>query len=304
MLNSKFFKTFLFGLLVAISFSGCTKVNSGFVGVKVNLLGSDKGVEVETLGVGRYWIGMNEELHLFPTFTQNYVWTKDPTEGSENDESINFQTVEGLNVNGDFGISYHILPEKAATVFQKYRRGVDEITDLYLRNIVRDSLVETASKMPVEAIYGEGKEALMSTVNKVVSDRVKDIGIEIESVYMVGNFRLPVEIEKSINMKIAATQAAQQRENDLRTAEAQSKIIQANAEGESKSKIIHSTADAKANDLLSQSLTPQLVEYNAILRWDGKLPLVTSGSSNGNMILDLSKIMEKKVTDETLEVAK
>lgn len=48
----------------------CAKVEAGYVGVRVNLLGGNKGVDSEVLGVGRYWIGWNQELYLFPTFQQ------------------------------------------------------------------------------------------------------------------------------------------------------------------------------------------------------------------------------------------
>ncbi|WP_219622928.1 SPFH domain-containing protein, partial [Vibrio parahaemolyticus] len=125
--------------------TGCSKITAGHVGIKVNLLGGDKGVQAEEVGVGRYWVGVNEELYSFPTFSQNYVWTASETEGSENDESISFQTIEGLAVNADVGITYRIDPTKVSKIFEKYRRGVDEITDVYLRNMVRDALVEKAS---------------------------------------------------------------------------------------------------------------------------------------------------------------
>ena len=88
------------------------------MGVKVYLLGGDKGIDQEILGVGRYWIGWNEELYLFPTFQQNYVWTKDKTEGSPTDESITFQTKEGLSINTDVGISLSVERDILALLFQ------------------------------------------------------------------------------------------------------------------------------------------------------------------------------------------
>ena len=45
-------------------------VPAGYVGVKVNLYGSDKGVQNEELGVGRYLLTWNEQCYLFPTFNQ------------------------------------------------------------------------------------------------------------------------------------------------------------------------------------------------------------------------------------------
>lgn len=67
----KRFKLIMLVGLAMASLVSCSKVPSGHVGVKVYLLGGSKGVESEQLGVGRYWIGWNEELYLFPTFTQN-----------------------------------------------------------------------------------------------------------------------------------------------------------------------------------------------------------------------------------------
>ena len=122
--------------LAAGALAACSTVPAGHVGVKVYLLGGSKGVDSEELGVGRYWIGMNEELYLFPTFMQNYVWTKEETEGSPTDESLSFQTADGMTANADIGISYSIDPTKVTAIFQKYRRGVDEITDTFLRNMV------------------------------------------------------------------------------------------------------------------------------------------------------------------------
>ncbi|MDF5992132.1 hypothetical protein P4119_23500 [Pseudomonas aeruginosa] len=46
--------------------AGCSKVPAGNVGVIVNLYGSEKGVETREVGTGRYWVGVNEELYLFP----------------------------------------------------------------------------------------------------------------------------------------------------------------------------------------------------------------------------------------------
>ena len=259
--------------------AACSKVPAGNVGVKVNLLGSEKGVDVQTLSPGRYYIGWNEQLFLFPTFTQNYVWTKDSREGSEDDESIGFQTKEGLVVNADFGVSYHVVGDKASITFQKWRKGVDEITDVYLRNIVRNSLVNTAASMSVESVYGAGKVEMMKTVNTEVANAVREFGIEVESVYMIGEFRLPESVTAAIELKIQATQKAQQRENDIQTATAQAKIAEAEALGRAKSVTIEAESQANANLLMAKSLTPELVQYEMAKKWDGKMPVVSGGAT-------------------------
>jgi regulator of protease activity HflC (stomatin/prohibitin superfamily) len=61
-------------------------------------------------------------------------------------------------------------------------------------------------------------------------------------------------------------------------AEAKSKMIQ--AETDAKVRMLHAESQAKANALLDKSITPSLIEYNKINRWNGKLPTVvgTSGT--------------------------
>ncbi len=272
-----------FKLFFAIAFlaflTACSKVPAGNVGVKFDLYGGDKGVTGEVVGPGKYWLGWNEEMYLFPTFAQNYVWTagNDPT--SPTDESISFQDREGTQINADIGVTYAIRADKADTVFQKYRKGVDEITDVYLRNMVRDAINSETSKMDVSEIYGPGKEELMQRVTNRVKAQVADIGIEVEKIYWIGAMRLPNTITQAINAKIEATQKAQQRENELQTAKAQAEIEREKARGEADAKLIAAEAEAKANKLVSQSVDTNLVNYLQAQRWDGKLPQVTGGAT-------------------------
>lgn len=269
----------MIAVVALVSMSGCSKVQSGYVGVKVNLLGGSKGVDTEELGVGRYWIGFNEELHLFPTFTQNYVWTKDRAEGSKDNESITFQTRQGLGINTDVGISYSINKSKVSSVFQKYRKGVKEITDIYLRNMVRDAFVAQGSKHDVEYIYGAGKTDFMKNVQDMVIAQVSEIGIDVEKIYLIGEMRLPTTVVASINAKIGATQKAQQRENEVRQAEAEADKKVADARGEADSILLVAKAQAQANKILSQSLTSNLVAYKSIEKWDGALPYMNGGGA-------------------------
>jgi regulator of protease activity HflC (stomatin/prohibitin superfamily) len=252
--------------------------------VKVYLLGGNKGVDTEELGVGRYWIGWNEELYIFPTYTQNYVWSADSREGSPDDESITFQTKEGLSVNADIGIAYHIDPNKVNDIFQKYRKGVEEITDIYLRNIVRDAFVVASSNKPVEFVYGEGKAALRDEVESIVKSKVEPIGIIIEQISFVGDLRLPGSVITALNAKIEATQTAQRVENQVREAEAEARKKIAAAQGEAESIKLVALAQAEANKILSNSITATLVEYKRIEKWNGIMPTYMAGTMPSPML--------------------
>lgn len=258
-------KAFVIGSLLALA--SCAKVEPGYIGIKVYMLGGSKGVDHEVLGVGRYWIGVNEHLYTFPVFQQNYNWTKSHTEGSPTDESITFQTKEGMAVNADFGISYSIDPAKVSTLFQKYRKGIDEITNIFLRNAVRDSINEVSSTMSVEEVYGEKKAYLLKTVQEKVSKEVKEIGVNIDKIYLIGEMRLPSTVLGALNAKIQATQDALRVKNEVEQAKAQAEKEIAIAEGV-----------AKANHIKASSLSDNLIRWEAVQKWDGKLPQVSSSS--------------------------
>lgn len=283
-------KGFVFGIIIIgfgmFGLTSCSKVPAGNVGVVVHMLGGEKGVDVEEKGVGRYWLGINDELFLFPTFTQNDTW-----EGEK--ESIMFQTKEGLNVNADIGISYHIDPNKVTAVFQKYRKGINEISEIYLRNMVRDALVKAASTQDVETVYGQGKAELLTKVEESVRKEVEPIGIVVEHLYWVGTLRLPDNVVQAINAKIGATQKAAQRENEIQQtkAEAQKAIEESRGVAESKLAVaraeaesikIKGEAEASAIEAKSKALNanPQLVQYEIARNWDGKLPETTMGNSS------------------------
>lgn len=253
-------------VLSALALTACGKVPAGNVGIKVNLLGSEKGVQVEELGVGRYWIGINEELYLFPTFTQNVTWT--------GEQSISFQTREGMKVSGAVGLTYNINPTKAAVLFQKYRSGVDEITSKFLRNMVRDAFNEKASTLNVESVYGAGKSEMLRSVEDSVRSQVKDIGINIERIYYASDLILPNEVTESLNAKIRATQMAEQRQNEVRQSIAEADKERERAKGVADAMLIQAKAEAEAIKLRSEALkeNQNIIMLNAIEKWDGVLP--------------------------------
>lgn len=272
-------------LLSVAMLAACSKVPAGNVGVKFNLYGSDKGVQMEELKPGRYWVGWNEELYTFPTFTQTYTWTKSKDEGSPTDESITFQTIEGLSVNADVGITYHINPSKVTTLFQTYRKGIDEITHIYLRNMVRDALVTEASDMGIESVYGKGKADLITKVQNDISTELSEKGIVVEKIYWIGNLRLPGNVVNAINAKIQATQMAQQRENEVAQARAEAQKEVAKAQGVAQSKLEIAKAEATAIEIKGKALrdNPEVIRLNMVDKWNGVLPKF-QGIGGGSII--------------------
>jgi regulator of protease activity HflC (stomatin/prohibitin superfamily) len=259
--------------LCGLALVGCSRVPAGNVGIKYYLLGGDKGVDMEQLGPGRYWIGVNEELYLFPTFTQTQTWV--------GPEAITFQDKEGLQLAASIGVTYHVDPTKVPVLFQKYRKGVEEITDTYLRNHVRDAMTRAASTRDAKDMYGVGKDRLLSDVQKSVAEIVAPEGIIIEKLYSPSAFALPKGVMDSINRTIEATQIAQQKENELAQARAEAEKTREVARGEKDAAITRAEGKAQALTIEGKALreNPGVSELRAIERWDGKLPIYNTTSA-------------------------
>jgi hypothetical protein len=53
--------------------------------------------------------------------------------------------------------------------------------------------------------------------------------------------------------------------------------LKAQAEGEAQATLTRAKAQSEANTQLAQSLTPELIRYQQLQRWDGKLPVFSGG---------------------------
>lgn len=256
------------GALLFICWLFCFKmITPGYVGVVIDMLGDNKGVEAKELHVGMHWISPWKTVYQFPIFEQNDTWEGDS-------EGFNFQTCEGMAVSADIGITYHLRPESIPLIFQRYRRGMDEITNVFIRNYIRDAINKAASKTKIEDLYS-GKESFFEDVERHVKEDLSPLGMELSRIYLIGRFHFPQNVITALNAKIEANQRAQQRENELREAEAEAKKQIAKADGQARCALVQAEAESKANYLLSQSVTTELIQWQAIQKWDGKLPSVT-----------------------------
>ena len=281
---NKIVKIALLVLAVAMTMGCSTIVEPGHVGVLVHLNGGDQGVDQEVLGPGRHFVGWNSELYDFPTFVQSYTWTKSMDEGKPVDEAISFQTKDGMKFSVDVGISYTISKENVGQIYQKYHKGVAEITDVVLRNFVRDEFTKQSAKLSADEAFSTSKIVMMDTIQANVIKEAAAAGITVIKVYYVSEMRPPDAMILAMGEKIKATQSAQKVENQLREATAQAAKEIATSEGHAKSILIEATAQAQANKLLAASITPTLIENKKVDRWDGHNSQVVSGGAGGMFV--------------------
>ena len=186
-----------------------------------------------------------------------------------------------MSVSTDIGITYSIDPKKVSVIFQKYRKGIEEITNVYLRSMVRDALVTEASNREIESVYGAGKAELLDAVKARVSKETTEIGINVENIYWIGSMRLPESIIDSINNKARASQMTSQREQEIQQSKAEADKKIQEARGEAESKLAIAKANAEAINIEGDALrnNPQVLELRKIEKWSGEVPQVVSGAT-------------------------
>lgn len=257
-------------ITLALSFC-CVLIKPGYVGVVVNLLGDKKGVDDRELTVGAHLIPPWKSVYRFPVYEQNYCW--------EGGKCFQFQTSDGMSVTADIGITYRLKPDCVHEIFCRYRRGIDEITNVFLRNYIRDAINKAASHYRIEDLYSKSKEKFFDDLQSYVSNTLESIGIDVSRIYLIGKFHLPEQVVVALNRKIEAMQRAEQRENELREAEAEAKKVVAAAKGRGESRLIEARAIAESNNLIAESMTDRIIMQNMVDRWDGVLPRIMSGDA-------------------------
>lgn len=277
-MRSNVMKGLMIALLVAVS--ACTKVPPGYAGIVVNNYGSQRGVQDFPIKTGRVWYNMlSEDVYQFPTFQQNIVWSKAATEGNPTDESITVNSVEGATLNFDVQASITFLQDSVPHIFVKFRKGEDDILQVYTRSIVRDAFSIQASKMKATDIFGSQKAVFQDSALAEARRKLSADGISLSTLALIGKIRVDNTVENSINAVLTASQKAIEAQNKIVQATAEAAQMVASAKGDSASAVIRAEGQAHANSLLQISLTANVLQGKAIEKWDGRLPQVTSGAT-------------------------
>jgi regulator of protease activity HflC (stomatin/prohibitin superfamily) len=291
--KSKWFKSIIgvFAFISVIAVSGCDFVPPGHVGVQVNLYGKNRGVQDMTLVTGRVWFNpWTTQIYIFPTYMQYKIWTRSSTEGSPNDESITFVTKDRIQVNVDVSTAYQFETKMIPDLFNTFRQPPEVIADTYIRSRVRDAFVRNGSELNAMDVLGSGIGTLDTDVQKTVNAEMASKGIHFDYISVIGHPRIPEQIQAAINAAIESTQQAQQAQNQVAVVKAQAdqivaaatgqaKSVRVAAEGEAAAILAKATAQAQANQMLAQSLTPDLIRYNAIKQWNGQVPKYSGGGA-------------------------
>lgn len=263
-------------MCVIAMMSSCTRIDAACEGIKVNLYGSDKGVDDVVLVTGMVWFNpFTEEVYEYPTYVQMVDY--EPFEINAKDGS-KFVVDPTLNINPITG--------KAAAIFKKYRKPLDEV----IHDVLKTHIVN-AYRVKLNAYTTDELVSKREEFEKVTEDYLREVLAKenFELGEMTSGLKYPASLEQSITAKNQAVQEALRIENEVAAIEAQAKKAIAEAEGTAKALKIKADAEAYYNRTVSASLSGTLVQMKALEKWDGKTPIVSGGAS---AFIDASKFIK------------
>jgi len=220
-------------VLVILLFGAVARVDSGNVGV-LTLFGRVTG---EVLPEGMHLINPLKANHELSIRTQ------------ELKESASVPSSEGLVMNLDTSLIYHLNPEKAAEVYQKI--GPNYMNVLIEPNL-RAAIREATASHTANALYTGEREMVAKQIYDQLTTKLGERGLLVESV-LLRDIQLPMTLKSSIESKQQAEQEALAMNFRLQkeTQEAQRKRIEA-------------AGIRDFQQIVAQGINPQLLEWKGI----------------------------------------
>jgi len=178
-------------------------------------------------------------------------------------------------------MNFHIDPSYVNDLYQKV--GLD-FANKVIDPAFNDFVKEVVPIYPITEILPKREEIRKRAMTKL-GDNLARYHIIVDDIYFA-NIRFSPEYERAVEAKQVAQQQVETQRQVLaqREIEAQQKV--ATAKGEAESILVVAQGQAKANDALSRSISPILVQYKSIERWNGILPQVSGGAIP---LIDLGK---------------
>jgi prohibitin 2 len=266
------------GLVVVLILTPTTMkyISPGHVGIVIHRFGG--GVDQQALGAGLHPRNpLTTEIVEYPTYMQTLVLTKSGIEGSPNNDEINVNSVEGQPLSLDVSMSIQLDPAHVPQLYTTFRTDIETIQHGYIRQAVRQALQEVVGQEKIADIIGPKKSEATARTQALLEQRLSVYGVEVKQ-FTINELRAPPSVVEAINQKNVMQQQALTSQNELQKNQFQASGDSIKAAGHAKAILAEAEAQAKANDLLSRSITPTLVQYEMVKHWNGQMPQVTGSA--------------------------
>jgi regulator of protease activity HflC (stomatin/prohibitin superfamily) len=243
------------GALVVMGLVGT--VEAGYVGILTR-----SGVAADSpMMPGTYRLGLGESITLFDTRVQRLDY-----QGSA--ASKDLQEVVGV-----ISLNFRVAAADVPTIFTTI--GVD-----YRQRVIEPAVQETFKATMAQFTSSElitQRDAVKRVAQDLLSGRLGRFGIAVEELNVL-DFRFSQQFKSAIEAANAAKQAVVEEEQKLRSAQIQAQQRVAVAKADAEATLARAEAEASANKTIQTTLTPEVLQYLALTKWDGKLPQSTNGS--------------------------
>jgi regulator of protease activity HflC (stomatin/prohibitin superfamily) len=264
----------LIALLVLLP-TAMTYINPGHVGIVVHRVGG--GVDPTPLSPGLHARNpLTTGIEEYPTYMQTVVLAR-AAEGMDRNDEINVNSVEGQPLSLDVSMSFELDPIKVPALYSTFRTDIATIQHTYVKQAIRQSLQEVVGNEEIAAIIGPKKAETTGRVTRLLEQRLSIYGIIVKQ-FTINELRAPPSVIEAINQKNVMQQQGLTAQNELQKNQFQAQGDSIKAAGRAKAILAEAEAQAKANRLLSESITPTLVQYEMSKRWNGQMPQVTGGA--------------------------
>ncbi len=233
-------------------------VGAGEVGVKFNYLAG--GVEEEEFGEGWHLKAPWVSVTTYSVKTHQYTMSLVADEGeiSNRDDRITAISKDGLNVDFDVTILYHIIPDKASVIHQSVGPGYQAII---IRPVTRTAIRDVAGEYAAMDMHQKRPE-IGDTIFTNLKPLFAEKNIVLEQV-LVRTIVRPPQIERAIENKLEAEQDAQKMEFVIQKEEKEAERKQIEADG-----------IATANEIIGGSLTPNYLSWYWIENLDSHTSVI------------------------------
>ncbi|AFZ25236.1 membrane protease subunit, stomatin/prohibitin [Cylindrospermum stagnale PCC 7417] len=167
-------------------------------------------------------------------------------------------------ITTELAVNWHIDPIEVNKVFQRVGDQEQIITGI-ITPAVSEVLKAATSKQTAEEIITKRTE-LKEEIDKNLKTRLAAYGLIVDDVSLV-NFAFSPEFAKAIESKQIAEQEAKQ-----------AGFIAQKATQEAQADVNRAKGQAEAQRLQRLTLTPDLLQKQAIEKWDGRFPMVMGGN--------------------------
>lgn len=205
---------------------------------------------------------LDEGMHpIMPIFTSV---KKLSVRVQKNDINARAASKDLQDVTTEVAINWHVDPTQVNTVYQRIG-GNDQIVNGIITPAVSEVLKAATAKKNVEEILTKRTE-LKGEIDEQLKKRLAAYGLIVDDVSLV-NFGFSPEFNKAIEAKQIAEQEAKQAEFTALRAKQDAEAAVNRAKGQ-----------AEAQRLQRMTLTPELLQQQAIDKWDGRFPTVMGGN--------------------------